>query len=173
VTTHLDRDVREPEPDERTSSRSARRAYDRRRRREERIADPRLFRAGLPIRSALSKVPMVLASIAVLGGGIATVLTVNTLTDEIGLQINRTQNAIVDDRLRVQALEQEIADGNATPRIAEEAQRLGLAPAEDPAIIKLESGGGHQVIGSPHPQPPAAAPPTNPAAPVEPTGAHR
>jgi len=145
---------------------SAGRAYDRRHRRQQRVADPRLIGAGLPIRSALARVPIVVMSILVLGAGIAGVLAINTRTDELGLQVNRVINENSDLKLQREALEQQVAEGDSTPRIAQEARRLGMIPAADPAIITIDKTGGYTMIGTPTAQPGAAPPAGAPVAPA-------
>jgi hypothetical protein len=138
------------------------RAYERRRRREQSLLDPRLTAVGRPIRASLGKVPVVLAAIVLLGGGIAGVLTINTMADEIGLQTTRTASVNEALQLTVQALQQAVADADSTPRIAQQARRLGMGPADDPAIITIDGRGHSTVIGTPTPQAsqvPAAPPP--------------
>jgi len=155
------------EPVSRRAARSAERrtaverAYERRRRRERSMLDPRLTAVGRPIRASLGKVPVVLAAIVLLGGGIAGVLTINTMSDELGLQVSRTNTTIGDLQLRVEALQQAVADADSTPRIAQEARRLGMGPADDPAIITVDGKGRSTLIGTPTPQatPVPAAPP--------------
>ena len=151
--------------------RAVERAYERRRRRERSMLDPRLTAVGRPIRASLGKVPVVLAAIVLLGGGIAGVLTINTMSDELGLQVSRTNTAIGDLQLTVEALQQSVADADSTPRIAQEARKLGMGPADDPAIITIDGKGRSTLIGTPTPQaepvpaaPPAAATSTAPAA---------
>ena len=60
---------------------------------ERSMLDPRLTAVGRPIRAALGKVAVVLAAIVLLGGGIAGVLTINTVSDELGLQVSHTNTA--------------------------------------------------------------------------------
>ncbi len=118
---------------------------------------------GRPIRASLGKVPVVLAAIVLLGGGIAGVLTINTVSDELGLQVSHTNAAIGDLQLQVEALQQSVADADSTPRIAQEARKLGMGPADDPAIIALDGKGHSTLIGTPTPQaaPVPAAPPAS------------
>ena len=102
---------------------------------EQRITHDRLSRTGRPVRSALSRVPFVVALIAVLGGGISAVLYLNTRSDESGIRTGDAQQTIA---------ESEPADRGAQPRhrrpgrhrrIAQQAQALGMVPAGrgDPA----------------------------------------
>jgi len=70
------------------------------------MLDPRLTAVGRPVRASLGKVPVVLAAIVLLAGGIAGVLTINTMSDELGLQVSRTNTTIGDLQLQVEALQQ-------------------------------------------------------------------
>jgi hypothetical protein len=151
---------RPADPDGPTLSRSAQRALRRRERREHRLTTDRLVRTGRPLRSALSRVPFVVALIALLGCGIAAVLYLNTKTDESGIRTVSAQQKIADLNLQIEALQRDIAELGATPRIAQQAQALGMVPAGDAAIIVVPNKGSASVIGTPSavPTPAAAAP---------------
>ena len=139
-------------------SRSTQRAMDRRRRRQVRMSASRMSGAGRPVRSALLRVPFVVALILVLGGGIGAVLYLNTKTDESGIRTEQAQQASSQLRLDIEALSRSIAEQNATPRIAEQARRLGLVPAGDAAILVIDKSGKRTLVGRPAPvgQHPAA-----------------
>ena len=130
-------------------SRSAERAYLRREKREQRLTHDRLSRTGRPVRSALARVPFVVALIVVLGGGISGVLYLNTKTDESGIRTEDAQQKIADLNLQIEALNRSIADLDATPRIAQQAQALGMVPAGDAAILQVPASGAPTVIGTP------------------------
>lgn len=130
---------------------SARRALQRKRRRQDRIAADRLTAPGRPVRSALIRVPFVVALIAVLGGGIGGVLYLNTKTDESGMRTVQSRETTAQLRLEIEALSRSIAALNATPRIAAEAKALGLVPASDAAILVVGEDGTGELIGTPAP----------------------
>lgn len=132
-------------------SRSTQRALDRRRRRQARMTTARMTVAGRPVRSALLRVPFVVALILVLGGGVGGVLYLNTKTDESGIRTEQAQQTSSQLRLDIEALGRTIAQLNATPRIADEARHLGLVPAGDAAILVIDKAGKGRLIGTPSP----------------------
>lgn len=133
---------------------AADRAYDRRRRRTERMVDARLQSVGAPIRERLHKVPFVVVVIAVLAMGGSGVLYLNTKADEAGIRINRAEAASDDLRLEIESLQRDISGLDATPEIARKAQALGLVPAGETAIIDCTTG-ACRIVGTP--QKPGAA----------------
>ncbi|MGI8418227.1 MAG: hypothetical protein ACR2P2_18900 [Nakamurella sp.] len=144
------------------------RAYDKRRRRTQRIsaltADPRLVRVGLPIREAMAKIPFVIVIIGLLAVGGFGVLYLNTRTDEAGIRATESQQASDDLKLRIESLQRDIAAMDATSEIARKAQEMGLVQVGDPAIIVVPSKGAATVIGTPMPAPtPVSAAQTNAA----------
>jgi len=142
---------------------AAERAYDKRRRRAERMADPRLTRVGHPIRETMARIPFVIVVLAVLAVGGVGVLYLNTRTDEAGMRTTESQDRSNDLRLGIEQLKRDIAGLDATPEIARRAQQLGLVPAGDPAIIRVPVKGPATVIGTPHPATAAAAAPQPPS----------
>ncbi len=139
------------EPSTRPGSRAAQRALRRRDRRQARISTARVSGAGRPVRSALLRVPFVVALIIVLGGGVGGVLYLNTKTDESGIRTEQAQQAAAQLRLEIEALNRSIAAQNATPKIAAEARKLGLVPAGDAAILIVDKNGKSRLVGSPAP----------------------
>lgn len=133
------------------TARSTRRALDRRRRRQARIAAEQMSGAGRPVRSAMLRVPFVIALIMVLAVGVAGVLYLNTKIDESGIRTEQAQQTSSQLRLDIEALARNIAQQNATPRIAEQARRLGLVPAGDAAILMIDGAGKTRLIGTPAP----------------------
>lgn len=127
---------------------AADRAYDRRRRRTERMTDARLENVGAPIRQRLAKVPFVVMVIAVLALGGGGVLYLNTMADEAGIRINRSTAASDDLRLEIESLQRDISGLDATPEIARKARELGLVPAGESAIIDC-SKGACRIVGTP------------------------
>jgi hypothetical protein len=142
---------------------AAERAYDKRRRRAERMADPRLTRVGHPIRETMARIPFVIVVLAVLAVGGVGVLYLNTRTDEAGMRTTESQDRSDDLRLRIEQLKRDIAGLDATPEIARRAEQMGLVPAGDPAIIRVPVKGPATVIGTPHPATATAAAPRPPS----------
>ncbi len=143
------------------STASSRRAYERRQRRTSKIDASRLVGAGKPVSSALNRAPFVVVLIALLAGGIAGVLFLTTVTDEAGMRTSAARSATTDLRLQIEALQRDVALLDATPRIADEAAKLGMVPAGDSAMLMINGSGAGSVIGEPSavPGPPPPAPP--------------
>jgi hypothetical protein len=148
------------------STASSRRAYERRQRRTSKIDASRLVGAGKPVRSALNRAPFVVVLIALLAGGIAGVLFLTTVTDEAGMRTSAARSATTDLRLQIEALQRDVALLDATPRIADEAAKLGMVPAGDSAMLMINGSGAGSLIGDPSavPGPPPPAPSAAPSA---------
>ncbi len=131
------------------ASRGAERALQRRRRRENRLTGDRVRVAGRPVRSAMLRVPFVVALIAVLGFGVAGVLYLNTKADESGMRTEQAKASSSQLRLEIEALTRSIAELSATPRIAQQAKSLGLVPAGDAAILVVDDAGHARLVGTP------------------------
>ena len=157
-----------PEPAAPASTASSRRAYAKRQKRREKMSAPRMVTPGKPVASALNRAPFVVVLIAILGGGIAAVLWLNTLTDEAGMRTSTARNSSTDLRLTIEALQRDVANLDSTPRIADDAGALGMVPVGDAAMLVIDGTGAGSVIGTPSavpgPPPPAAVAPAPAAA---------
>jgi len=157
-----------PEPAAPASTASSRRAYAKRQKRREKMSAPRMVTPGKPVASALNRAPFVVVLIAILGGGIAAVLWLNTLTDEAGMRTSTARNSSTDLRLTIEALQRDVANLDSTPRIADDAAALGMVPVGDAAMLVIDGTGAGSVIGTPSavpgPPPPAAVAPAPAAA---------
>ncbi len=130
---------------------STRTAPGRSRTRRTRQAASGLTRAGRPVRSALLRVPFVIALIVVLAVGVGGVLYLNTKIDESGMRTEQAKAASAQLRLEIEALHRSIADLTATPRIAERAEELGLVPVGDAAMLVIKGNGSAKLLGKPAP----------------------
>ena len=152
-----------PEPAAPASTASSRRAYARRQKRREKMSAPRMVTPGKPVASALNRAPFVVVLIAILGGGIAAVLWLNTLTDEAGMRTSTARSSSIGLRLTIEALQRDVANLDSTPRIADDAAALGMVPVGDAAMLVIDGTGAGSVIGTPSavpgPPPPAAVTP--------------
>jgi hypothetical protein len=159
----------DPEPAAPASTASSRRAYAKRQKRREKMSAPRMVTPGKPVASALNRAPFVVVLIAILGGGIAAVLWLNTLTDEAGMRTSTARNSSTDLRLTIEALQRDVANLDSTPRIADDAAALGMVPVGDAAMLVIDGTGAGSVIGTPSavpgPPPPAAVTPVATPAP--------
>jgi hypothetical protein len=133
------------------TGRAAERARARRQRRQLRATSSRMSGAGKPVRAALARVPFVVALIAVLTVGVGGVLYLNTKTDESGMRTEQAKATTAQLRLTIEELTRTVADLNATPRLAAEAEALGLVPAGDAAIVTVDDAGTVSLLGTPTP----------------------
>jgi hypothetical protein len=122
---------------------------------------------GKPVATALDRAPFVVVLIALLAGGIAAVLFLNTVTDEAGMRTSAAKSNATDLRLTIEALQRDVALLDATPKIADEAAALGMVPAGDSAMLMVDGAGAGSVIG----QPSVVPGPVPPAAPIDPAAA--
>ena len=100
--------------------------------------------------TALNRAPFVVVLIALLAGGIAGVLWLNTLTDEAGMRTSTAKSNATDLRLTIESLQQDVAMLDATPKIADEAAKLGMVPAGDSAMLMVDgSGQGRSSVSRP------------------------
>ena len=128
-----------PEPAAPASTASSRRAYARRQKRREKMSAPRMVTPGKPVASALNRAPFVVVLIAILGGGIAAVLWLNTLTDEAGMRTSTARSSSTGLRLTIEALQRDVANLDSTPRIADDAAALGMVPVGDAAMLVIDA----------------------------------
>lgn len=133
------------------TNRAAERARARRERRQLRATSARMSDSGKKDRSALSRVPFVVALIVVLTVGVGGVLYLNTKTDESGMRTEQAKSTTAQLRLTIEELTRTVADLNATPRLAAEAESLGLVPAGDAAIVTVDGAGTATLLGTPTP----------------------
>lgn len=106
-----------------------------------------LRRSGQPVRAAMVRVPLVIALIIVLAAGVGGILYLNTKTDELGMRTEAARAASAQLRLEIESLNRTVAELSATPRIAHEAQELGLVPAGDAPIIIVAPDGSVTLVG--------------------------
>ncbi|AFU00299.1 hypothetical protein [Nocardia brasiliensis] len=154
---------------ERVKSGAAQRAYARRRTRAESRSDA----PDLPLRPSsvmATRIPFVVAIIALLGCGLALTLLLTTRAAEDSYQlgdIRATNKRLADERA---ALQREVEGADSAPELAARARELGMIPAKDPARIVVAPDGTVTVIGKPTPAEGPPVPPLNvsPSAPVPP-----
>ncbi|WP_280432203.1 hypothetical protein [Nocardia brasiliensis] len=152
---------------ERVKSGAAQRAYARRRTRAESRSDA----PDLPRRQGsvmATRIPFVVAIIALLGCGLALTLLLTTRAAEDSYQlgdIRATNKRLADERA---ALQREVEGADSAPELAARARELGMIPAKDPARIVVAPDGTVTVIGKPTPADGPPVPPLNvsPSAPV-------
>ncbi|WP_439674767.1 hypothetical protein [Embleya sp. MST-111070] len=113
-----------------------------------------------------TRTPFVVLVVALLGGGLLSLLLLNTALNQGSFEVGRLQkrqDQLTDDR---EALQREL-DARAAPgELARRAQELGLVPGGSPVFIDPATG---RVLGVPKPA--TSKPPLVPEAPATPAGA--
>ncbi|GCD96222.1 hypothetical protein [Embleya hyalina] len=113
-----------------------------------------------------TRTPFVVLVVALLGGGLLSLLLLNTALNQGSFEVGRLQkrqDQLTDDR---EALQREL-DAKAAPgELARRAQELGLVPGGSPVFIDPATG---RVLGVPKPA--TSKPPLVPEAPATPAGA--
>ena len=103
------------------------------------------------------RAPFVALVVALLGGGLVTLLLLNTAIAANSFRMHELQQRTAALNLQEQQLQREIDDKAAPGALAAQARKLGMIPAGAPAFISLPDG---RILGSPAP---AKAPPPPPA----------
>uniref|UniRef100_A0AAU2K4I9 Cell division protein FtsL n=1 Tax=Streptomyces sp. NBC_00049 TaxID=2903617 RepID=A0AAU2K4I9_9ACTN len=116
--------------------------------------------------------PFVLLVVALLGGGLISLLLLNSALNEGSFQLSRLKKettALTDEE---QALQRDVDGYSAPDALQRRAQELGLVPGGSPVFIGPDgkvAGSASAAEPSPSPTPPAAQPaalqPASPAAP--------
>ncbi|WTS75283.1 hypothetical protein OG472_14440 [Streptomyces sp. NBC_00207] len=114
--------------------------------------------------------PFVLLVVALLGGGLISLLLLNSALNEGSFQLTRLKKettALTDEE---QALQRDVDAYSAPDALQRRAQELGLVPGGSPVFIGPDgkvAGTAAPAEASPSPTPPPAAPPAS-AAPASP-----
>ncbi|MFJ3923732.1 septum formation initiator family protein [Streptomyces sp. NPDC090022] len=114
-----------------------------------------------------AKTPFVLLVVALLGGGLISLLLLNSALNEGSFQLSRLKKettALTDEQ---QALQRDV-DGHSAPDALERrARELGLVPGGTPVFL----GADGKVTGNPTPAEAPPSPSPSPSAPAAPAGA--
>lgn len=143
----------------RSRSAAAERAYERRAQRTQRGTQSPAPRSERRTGSA-SRVSFVLLVMGLLVLGVVATLwfATQSTADAYRLeQATRTTNQLSG---QVAKLQQQVAQEDSPPSLAQKAQQLGMVPAGDPAHLVVGPNGAVTMVGTPSAaQPPAPAPP--------------
>jgi hypothetical protein len=97
---------------------------------------------------AAPRAPFVMLVLALVVGGLVSLLMLNTLVNENSFRIHELTEQQDELALTEQRLQRQLDERETTPALAAEAERLGLVPAGTPAFIRLPDG---KVLGVPTP----------------------
>jgi hypothetical protein len=115
-------------------------------------------------RSRAARAPFVTLVLTLLGGGLVTLLLVNTALSQGAFAVQKLQKANLGLTEQRQQLGQSLADANQPAALASRAVALGMVPGGAPAFLRLPDGkvmGVPKVAVSPKPTPtvtPSASP---------------
>ncbi|HEU5007769.1 MAG TPA: hypothetical protein VFT67_12405 [Jatrophihabitantaceae bacterium] len=105
------------------------------------------------------RVPFALLMVALVVGGLATLLVLNTASAANELKRHDLTAKDADVAAKVEQLRNEVAASQAPGNLARVAAQLGMVPAGNPAFLQIAADGKVRVLGSPAP---ASAPPVAP-----------
>ena len=111
------------------------------------------------------RVPFALLTVALIVGGLATLLVLNTASAANELKQHDLTAQDANIAAQVEHLRNEVAASQAPANLARVAAQLGMVPAGNPAFLQIDANGKVRVLGSPAP---ASVPPIAP-----PSSAHR
>ncbi|MFZ2172870.1 MAG: hypothetical protein WAW17_02325, partial [Rhodococcus sp. (in: high G+C Gram-positive bacteria)] len=90
--------------------------------------------------------------------------TTRSAEDSYQLSAARAHNQSLTEQKA--ALERDVETANSAPELAEEAAKLGMVPANDPARLVVHPDGNVEVVGKPAPASGTPVPPLDAAAPT-------
>ena len=112
-----------------------------------------------------ARIPFVATILVLLATGLAVTLLLTTRSAEDSYQLSaaRAHNQSLAEEKA--ALQRDVETANSAPKLAEEAAKLGMVPANDPARLVVHPDGSVEVVGKPAPASGAPVPPLDAAAP--------
>jgi hypothetical protein len=122
-----------------------------------------------------SRAPFIVLVLALAIGGLVGLVLLNTAVNENAFRLHDLDTKQESLDKQESQLQQELDDREAPAKLAEQAKKMGLVPAGDPAFVVLPDG---KVVGTPEPaeapsSPPApSSRPTGSPTPSAPTGTH-
>lgn len=119
------------------------------------------------------RVPFALLIVALVVGGLATLLVLNTASAANELKRHDLTAKDADVAAKVEQLRNEVAASQAPGNLARVAAQLGMVPAGNPAFLQIGANGKVRVLGSPGPATaPPVAPPSSAHPHTSPANAH-
>lgn len=121
---------------------------------------------GGPVAGQAARTPFVLLVVALLGGGLISLLLLNSALNQGSFQLSklkRETTALTDEE---QALQRDVDGYSAPDALQRRAHELGLVPGGSPVFIGPDgkvAGTASPAAEPPPPPPPASAPPVSPS----------
>ncbi|GAA3435705.1 septum formation initiator [Kutzneria kofuensis] len=145
---------------------AAQRAYARKANRKQRWL--RLSPSGLP--KLAPRTPFVLLVMALLAAGVLATLFLSISAVSDSYRLEDAKQKTTDLTSRVEQLKADVAKGESPEVLYDEARKLGMVPAPDPARIKVNPDGSVSVTGSAVPATTTTTPPPSSSAPPPSSG---
>ncbi|MEV0948751.1 hypothetical protein [Rhodococcus sp. NPDC049939] len=144
---------------------AAERAYEKRSRRASAHGSSAVAASGRNRTAFAARIPFVATIIGLLGLGLVTTLLLTTRSAEDSYQLSaaRAHNQFLAQEKA--ALQRDVETANSAPKLAEEAAKLGMVPAKDPARLVVHEDGSVEVVGTPAPASGSPVPPLDVVAP--------
>ncbi|MFI9120890.1 septum formation initiator family protein [Streptomyces bikiniensis] len=117
--------------------------------------------------STAARTPFVLLVVVLLGGGLISLLLLNSALNQGSFQLNELKNRTTELTDEQQALQRDVDDYAAPDALERRARELGMVPGGSPAFL----GPDGKVLGRPSAAPFPVPSPTPTASPGQPTGA--
>jgi hypothetical protein len=159
------------QPPDRTRSTAAERAYARRAQRTQRLTGALTQLKVERKPGSAGRATFVILVMALLIGGVVATLWFATQATADAYKLEQAKNATNQLQVRVGKLQQQVAQQDSPPSLAQRAQQLGMIPAPDPAHIVVGPDGHVTVVGTPSvavrpttPPPPSSTAPAKPPA---------
>jgi hypothetical protein len=116
-----------------------------------------------------SRATFVIAVMVLLVGGVVATLWFSTQATADAYRLEQAKNTTNQLQVQVGQLQQQVAQQDSPPSLAQRARQLGMIPAGNPAHLVVGANGKVRVIGTPsaaEPPPPPPKPTTTPATPT-------
>ncbi|MDX6254504.1 MAG: hypothetical protein QOJ11_838 [Frankiales bacterium] len=128
------------------------------------VEEPAALRVVPQARSRAARAPFVTLVLTLLGGGLVTLLLVNTALSQGAFAVQKLQKTNLALTEQRQELSKGLADADQPNALASRAVALGMVPGGAPAFLRLPDG---KVMGTPKvavsPPPPAPSPTMTPS----------
>ncbi|BEP15479.1 hypothetical protein acdb102_37900 [Acidothermaceae bacterium B102] len=99
-----------------------------------------------PARSRAAKAPFIALVLGLLGGGLVTLLLINTALSQGAFAVQKLQKTNIALTEQQQQLNKDLADADQPQALASKAVALGMVPGGAPAFLRLPDG---KVLGAP------------------------